>query len=224
MSQLTVLAFETATSACSVALAHAGKVSQLFETGNNIHSQRVLAMADSLLRETGVAVKQLDAVAVGQGPGSFTGLRIGVGVAQGIAYAVSCPMVGVSSLAALALKSTVDGVVLAGIDARMQEIYWGLYQKAGDRISLIEPHQVGPASAVPVARADALVGNAWQEYKKDFDSKLLDRIQQCEIEYPTAESILALALLELQNGGGASPIEFAPEYVRNSVAKKAVKK
>jgi len=126
-----LLAIETATSSCSAALSVDGEVCERIEVGQNIHSQVLLSMINELFQESALEVGQLDAVAVGQGPGSFTGLRIGIGVAQGIAYGADCPMIGVSSLDALALQAATDGRVLATIDARMGEIYWGVAALSG---------------------------------------------------------------------------------------------
>ena len=96
-----LLAFDTATEACTVALWLDGKVLERFEHQSQ-HSEHLLAMIDALLAEAELSISQLDAIAFGRGPGSFTGLRIGAGVAQGLAFAANLPVVPVSSLAALA--------------------------------------------------------------------------------------------------------------------------
>ena len=100
-----ILAIETATSSCSAALRIDGEVVIRNEIGNNLHSQVLLGMVESLLVQAKLDAQALEAVAVGQGPGSFTGLRIGVGVGQGLAFGANCPMIGVSSLDALALQA-----------------------------------------------------------------------------------------------------------------------
>ena len=121
---INILAIETATSSCSVALSVGDLMFERSEIGNNIHSQKLLSMIEAVLSESQINVSDLNAVAVGQGPGFFTGLRIGIGVAQGIAYGVNCKMLGISSLAALAQQALDKGYVIAGIDARMNEVYW----------------------------------------------------------------------------------------------------
>jgi len=129
-----ILAIETSTSACSVALGLGDDlIFKRSQVGNNIHSQVLLTMVQEVLEEASFSVNGLNAVAVGQGPGSFTGLRIGVGVAQGIAYGVGCPMIGVSSLMALAFQSREEGLVIAALDARMGEVYWGCYNNECNR-------------------------------------------------------------------------------------------
>ena len=117
-----ILALETATSCCSVALRIDGDIVQRSEVGNNIHSKVLLGMVESLLLEASITAQNIEAVAVGQGPGSFTGLRIGVGVGQGLAFGANCPMIGVSSLDALALQAQRSGPVISAIDARMGEV------------------------------------------------------------------------------------------------------
>ena len=115
-----LLALETSTDACSVALRLDGETFELHESGVK-HSSRLLPMIEQLLAEAGLALAQLDALAFGRGPGSFTGLRIGAGVTQGLAYARELPVVPVSSLAALAQGSDAARVLTAQ-DARMQEV------------------------------------------------------------------------------------------------------
>lgn len=220
---VTILAIDSSTSACSAALLFNGQITQRCEVGSNIHSQRLLLMVSDLLSSAGIEAEQLEAVAVGQGPGSFTGLRIGVGVAQGLAYGAGCPMIGVSSLAALAVQSEYDGVVMAGIDARMQEIYWGLYQKSGSAIQALQPDNVCQPVEVPIDKADTLIGNAWSIYESELETTALKKNNQSDILYPTAEAILNLAVPAYLKGEFVSPVDFAPQYVRNDVAKKSSK-
>lgn len=219
-----MLAIETATSACSVALAFNGDVFSRAEVGSNIHSQVLLSMVQQLLDESGCRIADLNAVAVGQGPGSFTGLRIGVGVAQGIAYGAGCDMVGVSSLDVLAHQAEYDGAVLAGIDARMGEIYWCDYIKSGDQVKRMNDLTVSAPAQISSAEIDCqFVGNAWVEYQNDFPSSLNVKPANDQPVFPDAKSLLVLAKLAFDKGETISPIEFAPEYVRNNVAKKSQK-
>jgi len=230
----TILAIETATACCSVALSHQGELNERSLVGNNIHSQVLLEMVQELLQLASIAVSDLNAVAVGQGPGSFTGLRIGVGVAQGIAYGADCPMIGVSSLDALAITVPDDGVVLAGIDARMGEVYWAAYDKKLNTIERITPLHVSLPQAIsvqgssPSQKRMQLVGNAWQEYAEQLSADLNELISKqngldADIEYPTAASLILLATQAFERGETISAVDFAPEYVRNNVAKKPKK-
>lgn len=123
-----ILAIDTATEACSVALWNNGEKHALFEICPREHTQRILPMVQQVLAESGVTLNQLDALAFGRGPGSFTGVRIGIGIAQGLAMGAELPMIGVSTLATMAqgaFRVTGATQVLAAIDARMGEVYWG---------------------------------------------------------------------------------------------------
>ena len=124
-----LLALETATEACSAALAVDGDIRERFEVAPRGHSELILPMVDELMAEADISIEQVDAIAFGRGPGAFTGLRIAVGVTQGIAFGADLPVVPVSTLAALAQGSESNSV-LAAIDARMDEVYWGAYQRS----------------------------------------------------------------------------------------------
>ena len=220
----TILAIETATSSCSVALAFADKTYARNVVGNNIHSSVLLDMVSEVLIEAQITVSRIQAVAVGQGPGSFTGLRIGIGVAQGIAYGVNVPMIGISSLDALANQSPTIGRVIAGIDARMSEVYWCEYLKTSDEVKRIDDFKVSEPKDIiseDLSAQVALVGNAWKEYQDKFTEQLLKNSKAIVSEtYPLAESLLVLAQQAYQRGELIGVADFAPEYVRNDVAKK----
>ena len=125
---MNLLAFELSTEACSVAVLAGGEVRERHEVAPRKHAEYALPWAEALLAEAGVAKSQLEAVAVGRGPGAFTGVRLGISIAQGIALALDLPAVPVSTLRALALRASPLGAgagahVLAAIDARMREVY-----------------------------------------------------------------------------------------------------
>ena len=223
----TILAIETATSACSVALKSGDQVFADQQTGNNIHSQVLLPMVESLLDQAQVNRSELDAVAVGQGPGSFTGLRIGIGVAQGLAYGAGCPMIGVSSLAALAQQALTQNPesdrVLAAIDARMGELYFGAFDRGSNGPKLIgDVLVIAPEllDATLLTKKTALAGNAWSEYQarlsKEFEA-LPKPSETCVL--PDAAALLGLAQAEFAEGRYIDPRQFEPDYVRNNVAK-----
>ncbi|MEN8260373.1 MAG: tRNA (adenosine(37)-N6)-threonylcarbamoyltransferase complex dimerization subunit type 1 TsaB [Pseudomonadota bacterium] len=127
-----VLAVETATEACSAALYADGRILERYQVAPREHSMLILPMVQSLLDESGAALNNIDALAFGCGPGSFTGLRIAAGVVQGIAFAADLPVVPVSTLAAMAqdvFEAFEEKYAFAAIDARMGEVYWGVYQR-----------------------------------------------------------------------------------------------
>jgi len=224
-SEPVILAIETATSSCSTALCVGKLTSERSEVGNNIHSQVLLKMVDELFQELNVSAGQLSAVVVGQGPGSFTGLRIGVGVGQGIAYGAVCPMIGVSSLDALALQSQFNGSVVAAIDARMGEIYWCTYDVADESVGRQTELRVTPADQLTIGNDAMLVGNTWSEYQSQFSADFLSKISQLEhVMYPSAASLLVLAKQKYAKGELMSAAEFSPIYVRDNVAKKPTSK
>ncbi len=225
-SQTNILAIETSTSACSVALSEGGKKFSRFEIGSNIHSGVLLTMIDSVLQESSLSIEHLDAVAVGQGPGSFTGLRIGVGVGQGLAFGARCPMVAVPSLDALAYSAQgYDGCVMAGIDARMGEIYWAEYSLEADVLTRIGPMRVSlPGDVCTQTAVSIAVGNAWAEYREQLPQGFLTSAKiDAEKVYPSAVDVLSLARIKHEAGECCAAVDFVPIYVRNDVAKKSSK-
>ena len=127
-----ILAIDTATEACSVALLNDGAVSAHFEECPREHTQRILPLVKAMLTQGNTSLTDLDALAFGRGPGSFTGVRIGIGIAQGLALGAELPMIGVSTLATMAQgawRMTGATRVLAAIDARMGEVYWAEYTR-----------------------------------------------------------------------------------------------
>jgi len=227
-SKPNILAIETATSSCSVALISDDQIYTRNQIGNNIHSNVLLDMVSEVIAEAGILTSQIQAVAVGQGPGSFTGLRIGIGVAQGIAYGANVPMIGVSSLDALANQASKEGNVIAGIDARMGEVYWCEYLKTAESVQRIGDLKVSSPSDIVSHENSSnvqLLGNAWAEYSEQLTQDLLNNAHVDESQfYPMASSLLALAQQAFQRNELISAIDFSPEYVRNDVAKKSNKK
>ena len=128
----TLLALDTATEACSVALLHDGKVTSHYEVIPRLHAQKLLPMIQTLLADAGVELSAVDAIAFGRGPGAFTGVRIAIGVVQGLAFALERPVLPISNLAVLAQRAHREHgatQVAAAIDARMDEVYWGCYRE-----------------------------------------------------------------------------------------------
>ena len=151
-----VLALDTATEACSVALlTEHGLIGRSVEIGRG-HAQEILGMVDRILAEGGATLAMLDGIAAGIGPGSFTGVRISVAVAQGLAFGAGLPVIPVTSLEALAVEAIGRGAeqVLACLDARMGEVYWGCFAAdATGLLSALGPPAVGPPAAVRLPEA-----------------------------------------------------------------------
>lgn len=219
------LAIDTATEACSVALWLDGTIRERFEILQREHTARVLPMVDALLAEAGRPLSQVDGLVCGIGPGSFAGLRIGVGIVKGLALARDLPVAGVSSLAMLAqraLRMQGAAQIAAVIDARMSEVYFGAYRRdaTGNAIAVV-PDQVGAAQVLPPLPEGAwtAVGTGWGRYEAELRQSLA--VAPLAIEpaaLPHAEEALRLGVPELQAGRGLSADVLAPAYLRDRVA------
>lgn len=224
-SNLKILALETSTEACSAAVWADGKVVERFETGNQ-HSDLILPMVQAVLAEAGLALMQLDAVAFGRGPGSFTGLRIGAGVAQGLAFGADRPVVPISSLAALA--QGVDAPrVLAAFDARMGQIYFGAYVRNDHGlVELTGAEQVIAPTGIPLPEGKDWVGagSGWDQYHALLSARLGERLARWEKQiYPRARFVAELAVAAYQAGRTVAAEQALPVYLRDEVAVKRLK-
>lgn len=225
-----LLAIDTATEACSVALAFNGQVFTRSKIAPREHGELILPMVDEVLNEAQVKLSQLDAIVYGQGPGAFTGLRICISVVQGLAFGAGLPVIGISSLQAMAQGLYVmrqEHNVLAAIDARMGEVYWGQYELQDDVMTLVGTEVVCAPELVTVSEADAStiyngVGTGWKTYAGELSRRLnLPTVVHTEPLYPLAEYMLPMAE-KLFKQGRATPAEQAiPVYLRDNVAKKA---
>ncbi|HTV87027.1 MAG TPA: tRNA (adenosine(37)-N6)-threonylcarbamoyltransferase complex dimerization subunit type 1 TsaB [Dyella sp.] len=220
---MNLLAIETATEACSVALVHGETVIARTELAPRRHAERVLPMADELLAEAGIGKHALDGIAVGRGPGAFTGVRLAVSLAQGMAMALDVPVVTVSSLAALALEAPEDDAdILAVIDARMGEIYAASYRRdgAGGLVALDEERVcTAQALLLPQAMAWNVVGSGWATYQDTLLGKLAGSLRSAEsARYPQARHVATLAVSEFKAGRAQAPELALPVYLRDKVA------
>ncbi|MBK1650177.1 tRNA (adenosine(37)-N6)-threonylcarbamoyltransferase complex dimerization subunit type 1 TsaB [Rhabdochromatium marinum] len=230
-----ILALETSGIFCSAALWRDGELFTQHEEAARQHGERLLPMLDRVLAQGELELTQLDAIAFGRGPGSFTGVRIAAAVAQGIAFGAGVPLVGISTLAALAQagwRCHGHSRILAAIDARISEVYWGLYQVEGPgQVRTLQAEQVSAPEAIhsgaapqgfdPPQAADFGVGNAWELYRdilsehSGLDDARIDAQQVC-----TAAEIAELAVTALAAGEAVAPEHGLPVYVRDQVAHK----
>jgi tRNA threonylcarbamoyladenosine biosynthesis protein TsaB len=221
----TYLALDTATEACSVAVSVDGRVHARFEPMQREHTARVLPLVQEVLAAAGRTLAQVDGLVCGIGPGSFAGLRIGVGVAKGLALARDLPVVGVSSLAMLAQRAlrdaTVDQVVPV-IDARMSEIYFGAYRRGTDgRAGALVPDQVCAPTAAPRLPAGnwTAVGSGWGRYETELRQAVGAQLVRTDAAaLPHAEDALVLGVPEFAAGRAGSADALAPAYLRDRVA------
>ena len=223
-----LLAFETATEACSVAVWIDGVMRERFEIAPRRHAELALPWAEQLLAEAGIAKSQLDAIAVGRGPGAFTGVRLAIAIAQGIALALDRPVVPVSTLAALALASQRPVVgeqptrILAAIDARMGEVYTAAFAREGEEVVALSSESVGAPGTV-VLPDDA---SGWFGVGTGFAAGdgLLQRRLQARLAgvdaaaLPHAADVARLAAAAYARGESVSPERAEPAYLRNAVA------
>ncbi len=230
-SGMNLLAFELSTEACSVALWVDGDVRERHEIAPRRHAELALPWADALLAEAGIAKSQLDAIAVGRGPGAFTGVRLGVAVAQGIALALDRPAVPVSTLSALAMCSVVLGAgegdgVLAAIDARMNEVYVAAYRLTLEHGVLrpmpMSAEQVLPPDAVPLPDGGGAwfgVGTGFSALGGALSARLPSDWRAVDAEaLPHAADVARLAHAALLRGEAVAPEMLEPAYLRNQVA------
>ncbi|WP_445144434.1 tRNA (adenosine(37)-N6)-threonylcarbamoyltransferase complex dimerization subunit type 1 TsaB [Dyella sp. Tek66A03] len=220
---MNLLAIETATEACSVALIHGDEVIARSEIAPRRHAELVLPMADALLAEAGLGRHALNVIAVGRGPGAFTGVRLGISLAQGMALALDIPVVTVSSLAALALEAPEDdAAILAVIDARMGEIYAASYRRDdnGGLVALDEERVCMPAAlALPHASHWHVVGTGWGTYAEALRARLTGELRTADGAcYPQARRVAELAALEFAAGRATAPEHALPVYLRDKVA------
>jgi len=192
-----ILALDTSTEACSVAAWEDGAVQEKFEIVRQGHSLRLLPMVDEVLAQAGWALGDCDALAFGRGPGSFTSLRIGAGVVQGLAFGAGLPVVPVSSLLALAQAQDANQV-LAALDARMDQVYWVCCRRDANGLM-----QAVSEEAVSSPAHVSLVGDGWTEN-----------------QYPCAGAVAQLAAPRVAAGDTVSAEQAVPLYVRDDVAKK----
>ncbi len=214
-----LLAFETATEACSVALWIDGDVRERFEIAPRRHAALALPWADALLAEAGLAKSQLDAIAVGRGPGAFTGVRLAIAVAQGIALALDRPVVPVSTLAALAMQSSADRVI-AAIDARMGEVYLGAFARSIDGVEPIGGESVTKPDAVVVPDGSwGAVGTGFAATDHALQRRLEGRLSTVDAgALPHATDIARLGVAAFTRGEGIAAERVEPAYLRDSVA------
>ncbi len=220
---MNLLALETATESCSVALLRGEDLFERSEIAPRRHAELVLPMAEAILAEAGIARRDLDGIAVGRGPGSFTGVRLAVSMAQGLAMALDLPVVTVSSLAALAMQAPDDGApVLALIDARMGEIYAGGFTRdAHGLLQAADAERVCPPQTFqpwrPLAECH-VVGSGWGAYGSELEMRLGAPLSSHAHVYPQARDVARLAAAAFAAGQGTTPEQALPVYLRDKVA------
>ncbi len=221
-----LLAIETAAEACSAALMIDGAITEQFTLTTNGHSKLILPMIDTLLAEANLQPADLDGLAFGCGPGSFTGVRIATGVIQGIAFALDLPVFPVSNLAAVAqdfFDHNPENLAFVALDARMDEIYWGVYQRnVSGFADLIGKETVLPANAIEFPNLSGVgIGSGWKIYQQELTTHLSHRVIRYESDkLPRARAVARLGYEGFKQGLAVSVEQAMPVYLRDKVAKK----
>ncbi|MEI6896673.1 MAG: tRNA (adenosine(37)-N6)-threonylcarbamoyltransferase complex dimerization subunit type 1 TsaB [Psychromonas sp.] len=225
--KLNILCVDTSTEACSVAVLKQNDIEQVikdsFMFAPREHTTKILPTVESVLAQAELAITDIDVVAYGRGPGSFTGVRIGISIAQGLAFAIEKPMVGVSTLQAMAqqaYKTEQVSDVYAAIDARMGEVYYAHYQLIDELMTLKKEEVVIKpvdllAQQLTVAENSALVGTGWKAYPELLvyyaNARLL------EIEFPSSRYMLEQVMVDVKQGLLVQPELATPVYLRDKV-------
>lgn len=219
-----LLAIESSSEAFSVAINISGEIHQQFKLSPKNHSKKILAMVEEALEVGSIKLSQLDAIAFGAGPGSFTGVRIATSIAQGLAFAADLPVISISSLAALAQRATdkynFKNIIVA-LDARMNQVYWGKYQRADDTklVKLVDTEKISKPDNLYITDQQATwlgIGSGWH-----YEATMANLLAKVIInDYPDAEGVAKLAALQLAKDNIISPEKAMPVYLRNKVALK----
>ena len=229
-----ILCIETGTDICSVGIARDGELVSLRESAEGRdHAKHVGVFVNELLSETGIAPEKLDAVAVGMGPGSYTGLRIGVSFAKGLCYGLQIPLVAIGSLDALAqvaiedneagildVKEWDEALLCPMVDARRMEVYTRLYSATGEPLSDVRAEIVGENSFAEVREKRQLVifGNGAAKCREVLSDATFINVA------PSARGLARLAEQRLQEGKTEDIAYFEPFYLKDFVVIPSKKK
>ena len=221
-----LLAVETSTEACSAALSIDGVITEQFEIAPREHTKLILPMIDSLLADGDLKPQQLDALAFSRGPGSFTGVRISTGVIQGIAFGAELPVVPISTLAAIAqdyFDNNDITCVFVAMDARMGEIFWGVYIKNVHGLAELTGNEaVTLAENVIYPNKHGVgIGSGWAVYPQELSAQLGGLLQRIDANHlPRASAIAKLGVSGFNAHQAVSVENAMPVYLRDKVAKK----
>jgi len=220
-----ILALDTATEACSAALYIDGEIQERFEIAPREHAKLLLPMIDGLMADAELKPQQLDAIAFGCGPGSFTGVRIATGVMQGIAYGADLPVVPVSTLAAISqacFQCTEQNTIFTAVDARMSEICWAVYQRDAEGFAqLTGLEKVQPATEVDALQLSGFgIGSGWKVYEQELSQRLGKQVIGFDADYlPHSAEIALLGSVGVKRQQTVPVEQAMPVYLRDKVAK-----
>jgi tRNA threonylcarbamoyladenosine biosynthesis protein TsaB len=219
-----LLALDTSSIACTVGVQNGDDVVVRHEQQERAHTRLLVPMIRTVLRDTNLALTDLDAIVLGNGPGSFIGMRIAASVAQGLAYGANLKIVPVSSMAAVAAEaaSSRDEMVVVAQDAHMGQVYLGIYSidvnglpvpAAAEQI-----HEQSIIDAIPAGQVVVSAGYGWQRYPRLLAANQHMIERESNVLYPSAVQLLTLGEKLCKRTGGISPQDIAPAYLRQKVA------
>lgn len=224
-----LLALDTSSLACTVALRLGDELFERHEEQAREHTRLLMPMISEVLQESGAELPDLDAIVLGNGPGSFIGMRIAASVAQGLAHGAGIKIVPVSSLAAVAAEVFSEArakEVIVAQDAHMNEVYLGKFSRgaAGEPVAMsaevLHGHEIINDLAVSGAAARIAAGQGWQRYPKLMAINKQHFYGESDVLYPRGRFLLTLGATALAQGDFLLPQDIAPAYLRNKVAEK----
>lgn len=215
-----VLALDASADRCSVALWRGGPLAERSGDGRRAHSELLMPFVREILVASGLGLADVDAIAFGAGPGGFTGLRLACGIAQGLAFGAGRPLLAVGSLDALCHASG-RARVYACVDARMDEVYCGAFERVAGELREVLPASVCPAGAAPLPPGGGWTGcgSGFAVHAARLAQRLGAAVAEIVAEPPVlAAAVAALAAERLGRGAGGPAQDAAPLYVRDNVA------
>lgn len=211
-----ILNIETATKNCSVSLAKEGKTilcKEIAEEGYS-HAERLHVFIEDLVQKAGIHFKDIQAIAVSQGPGSYTGLRIGVSAAKGLCYALNVPLIAVDTLQVLASQVQVeDGLIIPMIDARRMEVYSAIFDVKFEKIRETQAEVITENSFETISETVYFVGDCADKCKSVITKSNFIFLE--EIKYPSATAMSILSFSKFQNKDFEDLAYFEPYYLKD---------
>ena len=211
-----ILNIETATKNCSVAIAKDGKtiVCKELATENFSHAEKLHVFIEQILAESNVRFSELNAIAVSQGPGSYTGLRIGVSSAKGFSYALNIPLIAVDTLQLLAKQINIDkGSILPMIDARRMEVFSAMYDSNYNQIRATQAEIIDESSYQEISETIHLVGDGIGKFTNTLTDEKF--VFHNKVVYPSAKEMSALSFEKFQNSDFVDVAYFEPFYLKD---------
>ena len=211
-----ILNLETATKNCSVSISQNGKTilcKEIAESGYS-HAERLHVFIEECLKESNITFKDLSAIAVSQGPGSYTGLRIGVSTAKGLCFALDLPLIAIDTLQVLASQLTItEGVIIPMIDARRMEVYSAIYNSDYEKTREVQAEILTENSFEEIAETIHFVGDCSEKAKTVLTNS--NFIFHEEIVYPSANEMSELSFKKFQDSNFEDVAYFEPYYLKD---------